>query len=181
MGSVRELRLDSLHERHQGLTQPLSDSFYEAASVCLSRHHNSPVDLKVDNSGRETTYSSPFRSPTERQLKAWGNEIDTTEAGAYCIALASIEAEDNLMAVRRAETLSGADWYVGPAGTGKDDLESCLRLEVSGVDAGNRAVISGRLNQKVRQAQNGASNLPAIASVIGFKEKSVLMRRVDKQ
>jgi len=75
--------------------------------------------------------------------------------------------------VGRAETLTGADWYVAPNGTSIEDLENCIRLEVSGISAGASADINRRLREKVAQAARGESNLPAIASVVGFKALEV--------
>jgi hypothetical protein len=112
-------------------------------------------------------------------LNAWANDIDTTESGAYGVSLAAVEAEENLVAVRRAETLTGADWYIAPLGTDPGDLEDCFRLEVSGVDAGDRRIIETRLQQKINQTRKGASNLPAIASVVGFKEKAIAIQKVS--
>lgn len=175
-----QLRLESLHDRHSGLTKPLGDSFYEAASVCLDRHHESPVDLDISSENKTTKRSAAFVTPDQRVQNAWANEIDTTESGAYGVSLAAVEVTDNLVAVRRAEKLTGADWYIAPFGTSAEDLECCLRLEVSGVDAGNRSDVEARLRQKVEQARRGQSNLPAMASVVGFKERIVLIRRVGE-
>lgn len=176
----RKLRLDSLHERHTGLTPSLSGTYYEAASVCLSRHHESPVDMDVDCNGAASTQLVEFSKPDARVLNAWANDIDTTESGAYGVSLAAVEAEVNLVAIRRAETLTGADWYVAPIGTTPDDLENCFRLEVSGVDAGGSSVVEARLRQKIEQTRRGASNLPAIASVVGFREKTVAIQKVSE-
>jgi hypothetical protein len=112
-------------------------------------------------------------------LNAWANDIDTTESGAYGVCLAAVEVEEQLVAVKRAETLTGADWYVAPTGTEPDDLERCFRLEISGVDTGGRVIVETRLRQKVDQTRRGASNLPAIASVVGFKERAVLIQKVS--
>jgi hypothetical protein len=112
---------------------------------------------------------------------AWANNIDATESGAYGVSLAAVEAERKLVAVRRAETLTGADWYVAPEGTTPDDLENCLRLEVSGVDSGGQSVVETRLKQKIEQARKGKSNLPAIASVVGFKERIVAIQTVSDE
>ena len=71
--------------------------------------------------------------------------------------------------MRRAETRTGADHYVATPGAAIEDLESCKRLEVSGVDRGPEPIVRQRLNAKLRQAAAGASNLPALASVVGFK------------
>ena len=177
----RKLRIDSLHKRHTGLTPSLSGTYYEAAIVCFSRHYDSPVELKVDCNGATNTQLVEFPKPDARVLNAWANDIDSTESGAYGVSLAAVEAEENLVAIRRAETLTGADWYVAPVGTTSEDLENCFRLEVSGVDAGGQAVVDARLRQKVEQTRRGASNLPAIASVVGFKEKTVAIQKVGDE
>ena len=175
---MSKLQLDSLHERHPGLTPTLSGSYFEAASVCLSRHHTSPTELQVGRNDSETLRLVEFQVPDARMLNAWANDIDTTESGAYGVCLAAVEVEERLVAVRRAETLTGADWYVAPIGARADDLEGCFRLEVSGVDSGGQAVVDARLRQKVEQTRRGASNRPAIASVVGFKERAVAIQIV---
>ena len=179
-GIKNKLLLSGLHERHVGLTSALGDTFYEAASVCFDRHHNSPIDVEIVTNNAKNTCKLEFLKPNNRVLNAWANNIDTTESGAYGICLAAVESEEKLIAVKRAETLTGADWYIAPAGTVLDDLENCYRLEVSGVDAGSKTEIEYRLKQKVEQTKKGSSNLPAIASVVGFKEKIVLIRMVGK-
>lgn len=175
-----ELKLDLLHERHIGLTASLGNTFTEAASVCLNRHHVSPVEVVVYCSTGASTQMIEFEKPDARTLNAWANDIDTTENGAYGMCLAAVEAEEGLVAVRRAETLTGADWYVAPVGTDPVDLEDCFRLEVSGMDAGGRSRVDARLKKKVDQTRRGASNLPAIASVVGFKELAIAIQKVSE-
>ena len=119
--------------------------------------------------------SSNGHVPDARTRDAWANVIDTTEAGAYACALAAVELADGLVAVRRAETLTGADYYVAPPGNSPDDLEECLRLEVSGVDRGPERAIEQRLGAKLAQAAAGNSNLPALASVVGFKTRLIML------
>ena len=174
-----QLRLDLLHERHSGLTASLGGTFTEAASVCLNRHHVSPVEITVSCSTGLNTRRVKFGKPDARTLNAWANDIDTTESGAYGVCLAAVEAEEGLVAVRRAETLTGADWYVAPIGSAPEDLENCFRLEVSGIDAGGQSIVNARLKQKMDQTRRGASNLPAIASVVGFKELAIAIRKVS--
>ena len=175
-----KLKLDSLHDRHVGLTQSLSGTFFEAASVCLGRHHDSPVDIAITHTKGESVRAAEFQKPDVRMSNAWANDIDTTEFGAYGVCLAAVELEESLVAVRRAETLTGADWYVAPIGTSIEDLEGCLRLEVSGIDAGGKSVMETRLKKKVEQTKRGASNLPAIASVVAFKERAIVIQRVGE-
>ena len=118
-------------------------------------------------------------SATTKQVRgAWANKIDATEAGAYACALAGAELSRGHVAVRRAETGTGADYYVGPPGSGVDDLEYCRRLEVSGVDVGDGQRLEARLQAKVKQAQVGASNLPAVAAVVGFEARRILLTDV---
>ena len=82
-------------------------------------------------------------------------------------------------AARRAETRTGADYYVAPPGVPPDDLEAALRFEVSGVSAGDRTLVAGRLKAKLEQAAHGASNLPAMSGVVGFRAQVVLLARLE--
>ena len=111
-------------------------------------------------------------------LDAWANETDATEAGACALVLAAVERADGLVAMRRAETLTGADYYVAPEGSEPRDLEACLRLEVSGVDHGTKSAVNSRLTAKLEQAYRGNSDLPAMAGVVGFKVKTILLARL---
>jgi hypothetical protein len=87
---------------------------------------------------------------------------------------------NGLVAVRRAETGSGADYYIAAPGTQADDLEDCVRLEVSGVDRGGTAIVTRRLREKLDQAAAGKSNLPAIAGVVGFSARLILLSRLEE-
>jgi hypothetical protein len=109
------------------------------------------------------------------------NTTDATEAGAYCCVIAGVELLRGLFAVRRAETGTGADYYVGPQGAGHDDLEDCLRLEVSGVDNGSEKDVNKRLLEKVEQVLRGNSSLPALAGVIGFSARLLMVKDVPEE
>lgn len=175
---LKRLSLEAMHERHHALTVPIAGSYLEAASVCLSRHHTPPVQITLSDNGSESSAETSWMVPDSRTLDAWANTTDTTEAGAYCCVIAGVEGLRGLVAVRRAETGTGADYYLGPPGAGANDLEDLVRLEVSGVDAGDRKEVDKRLLQKVRQAREGASSLPALAGVIGFSAKLLMVRDV---
>jgi len=169
------LRPDGLQERHPGLTQAVADSYVEAATVCFSRHHQSPVTLSLQYGADQEFRVVQYSVPDDRMLGAHGNEIDATEAGAYGVSLAAVEVVVGLVAVSRAETLTGADWYVAPHGADIEDLEGCVRLEVSGTSAGASSEVKRRLREKIAQTRRGSSNLPAIAAVVGFKALEVAM------
>ena len=181
MGDSFEGRLPiaDMDTRHRGLTRAIAESYLEAARVCLSRHHESPVAFSVADGDQPTKCFVSWEPPDARTQGAWANDIDTTEAGAYCCGIAGIERARELFAVRRAETCTGADYYVGAPGSGVDDLEDCLRLEVSGVDSGSRAAVMQRLAEKVQQARAGRSSLPAIAAVVGFAQGLIVMQDVQ--
>jgi hypothetical protein len=115
----------------------------------------------------------------DRTRDAWANRDDATRDGAYGCLIASVEVSEGLFAVKRAETKTGADYYVAPAGKTIEDLEDCWRLEVSGIDKGNESAVARRLREKVQQTKQGSSNLPAIAGVIGFEILSVLIEYVN--
>lgn len=110
---------------------------------------------------------------------AWANEIDATEAGACACALAAVELTDGLVAVHRAETKTGADYYIAPKDTPAEDLQQWLRLEISGVDSGSESTVAKRLRDKLAQAAAGNSDLPAIASVVGFRTKLIVLADLE--
>ena len=115
----------------------------------------------------------------ERTKNAHANEIDATEAGAYACVLAAVELMMRMVAIHRAETATGADYYIAPADTIAPDLEGALRLEVSGIDKGSPAAVIHRLNAKLEQAAMGASNLPALAGVVGFRARFIMLQPVQ--
>lgn len=174
--------IETLYQRHIGLTDSVCHSFAEAASVCLSRHHSPPKDLRVLNGGRPTSREVNWNPPDDRTKRTWNNLDDTTEYGAYGICIAVVEVELSLNVVGRADTRTGADWYLGSKHEeDNDDLEATYRLEVSGIDRGNQRDLTRRLNQKIVQIHRGASSLPAIASVTVFSMALVGIEKVDQE
>ena len=169
------LQFSDLATRHGGVSSGIGLSYDEAARVCLDRHHTSPATVKIRDNLSESEADAGWASADDALKNAWANEIDTTEAGAYGLALAAVELTRGLVAVRRAETRTGADYYIDLPGAEADDLETAIRLEVSGTSGGNSSVIESRLKQKLEQASNGDSNLPAIATVVGFSELRIVI------
>ena len=164
--------------RHPGISEGVCAAFSEAAEVALARHHEPPTTLfSVMSEGSVAPRLLSWTAPTPVTLRAWNNVDDATRDGAYILVIAAVEAELGMVALRRAETRTGADYYVGPPDT--HDLESALRLEVSGVNAGGGRILRARVKQKIAQARRGVSNLPAMAGVVGFKEAAILLNHVD--
>ena len=169
-----------MEERHIGLTKAIADCFTEAACICLDRNHSPPQEFQLHSDILEDKALVEWVPPDERCRRAWANKDDATRDGAYACALAATELCLGLFAIKRAETLTGADYYVGSGEQSPEDLEDCFRLEVSGTDLDSYEV-QRRLNAKVRQALLGKSNLPAIAAVVGFRVKLVTMQTVHEQ
>jgi hypothetical protein len=169
-----------MDERHHGLITPIAGGYEAAASVCLSRHHVAPITVTLSDNGLNSVAELTWTAPDSRTLAALANTTDTTEAGAYACVIVGVEHLRSLFAVRRAEVGSGADYYIGPPGSGQDDIEDCFRLEISGVDSGDSRVVAQRLLEKIRQAQRGNSNLPALAGVMGFSAKLLMVHDVPE-
>jgi hypothetical protein len=162
------LLFSALHERHIGVTEGVAKNYSEAVRVCLDRHHSSPIEFALADNDKQDRAQAEWIATDNRTKNAWANKDDATRDGAYGMSLAAVDLIRGLVAVRRAETRTGADYYLGEPGTTSDDLEATYRLEVSGTDEGNETAIFARLRQKLDQARKGNSNLPAIASVVGF-------------
>ena len=175
----QRLPIDDMEQRHYGLTPALANALKEAARVCLDRHHDSPISIIIRHDERRMAADVEWEATDERTQGAWRNEIDTTEAGAYACVLAAVEMFYGLVAVFRAETETGADYYVAPPGVSPDDLEEHIRLEVSGVNRGNDSAVRYRLGEKVAQLARGGSDIPGIAGVIGFRARLILLENLE--
>lgn len=182
--TLPQLPLTLMDDRQTGLTPSMAANYLDAARVCLdrhhtppNRHHTPPTEFKIIHDDREFQIEVDWLPSDDRALKAWANQDDATRDTAYACALAAVELSCNLVALQRAETRTGADYYVAAIGQTLDDLENCFRLEVSGTDLGS-AEVRRRLQEKVAQARRGNSNLPAIAAVLGFRAKLIMISSV---
>ncbi len=176
--NARPLQLKNMSDRHEGLTPEIAACYSQAADVCFDKHHISPVIFSLEDNSAKHEVQIIWDEVDDRIKKAWANESDRVRDGAYACAIASVEEIKKLFAIQRAETLTGSDYYVAPINADSSDLEDWYRLEVSGTDL-NKTEVRSRLKKKVSQMIKGISNLPAIAVVIGFKAKLILMRSID--
>lgn len=179
MTDAPSLPFHNLDQRHPGLTEVIANYYAEAARICLDRHHTPPKSFEVRLSASVVEVLADWDATDGQTRSAWANETDATEDGAYACALAAMEATRGLVAVRRAETKTGADYYLGFKDDPSEDLENSFRLEVSGVDRGSIADVERRLYEKLDQASRGRSNLPALATVVGFKTCVILSRELE--
>ena len=163
--------------KHPGVSDAVCEALSEAAEVCLARHHAPPNTLlHIVCDGRKSDKSLTWLTPTETAQRTWGNHDDATRDAAYIVSLAVVEYALGLVALSRADTRTGADYYVGRPE--QYDLEEAFRLEVSGLDRGGLADIRRRLSMKEDQVRRGRGFLPAYASIVGFREAAVLISLV---
>jgi hypothetical protein len=173
------LPLERMHERHFGLTPFTAGNNLEAARVCLDRHYIPPQEFILSNDEKEYSVQVEWEQTDERTKGAWANVTDVTEIGAYACALAATELARGMVAVQRAETLTGVDYYIAPIGKTMEDLEECFRLEISGTHSDN-SVVKTRLRDKVKQARKGDSSLPALAAVVGYRARLIMIQTVEE-
>jgi hypothetical protein len=173
------LPLDNMSERHQALTPSIAGCYLEAARVCLDRHHLSPKEFTLENDQKTSTAKVVWELTDDRIRSAWANKDDATRDGAYALAIAATELLRGMVAVHRAETRTGADYYIAPVGQELEDLENWFRLEVSGTNS-DKSEVKRRLRIKLDQAKQGKSNLPALAAIVGFKVQLILLQTVDE-
>jgi hypothetical protein len=172
------LPFQNMADRHQALTPSLAGSYLEAARVCLDRHHDSPKEFTLENDRVESIAKVEWEVTDSRVQAALANADDATRDGAYAVAIAATELLRGIVAVHRAETKTGADYYIAPIGEELEDLENWWRLEVSGTHL-DKSAVKRRLRDKLEQARKGKSKLPALAAVVGFRVQLILLQTVD--
>ena len=175
---MARISIDELHLVHPGISPGVAAALAEAARVCLDRHHEPPVDVDIEDDQGVEMVSMTWTPTDERTKGAWANELDATRDGAYACTSAGLKQRTGLLTVQRAESESGADYFVAPAETA-DDRTTWIRLEVSGVNHGNRAVIARRLREKLGQLRKASASQRGIAGVVGFRERVIRLSALD--
>jgi len=178
------LALEGVAARHTGLTDEVWNYHHQAACVCLDRHHAPPQPFTVRLDETREQHPIVWVPAEAAARRAWADSTEATECGAYALTIACAERMAGLVVILKAESPSGADWYVAPPGTGVDtngdpdlDAPGVRRFEVSGVDVGP---VGARLTEKRQQLLRGRSDLPGIAAVVGFQRAIVEMESMPE-
>ena len=171
------LRLSSLSKGRIGITSAYGSALAEAATVCLAEQkHISPTDMKI--SGKFTKKASiEWSYPTPQALRCWNDDEDTTEQGAYGVAILLIE-KCGLEVVERSKKKTGFDYWLGEKGVDTILFQKSSRLEVSGIRHGNNYQVNRRVQIKEAQTKPSDGNLPAVIVVVEFSEP--LARMVER-
>lgn len=85
-----------------------------------------------------------------------------------------------LIAIKRAQATSGVDYYLAEAGQSNKQLRVSMRLEISGTHLGWQEVES-RLQRKLLQAERGQSDGNAMAVIVGFHIRKILIGRLGEK
>ena len=178
--TLRSISVMRLNDRHPGLTKEVAAYYAQGAQVCLDRHHEPPRALRIESGSVLSECQLNWEVTNQDVRLAWANAEDATRDGAYIVALAALEVTEELVAGHRAQSRSGADYFVAPKGTPKGDLEASLRLEVSGIDKSDPTKMRTRLEKKKEQTRRGESDAPAVVAVVGFSSAIVLLEHVKK-
>jgi hypothetical protein len=180
---IGEFPLTDMHTRHYSLPSWLAETYIASASVAFNEHYQPPQEITLTKEETPTHQATiRWSLPDKRTRAALANRDDANRDGAYACAIAAAEVLFDLYAVHRAETLTGADYYVSSNPEGVDDiedLEDAYRLEVSGTHLDDYQVKT-RLKKKVLQTKQGNSNLPAIAIVVGYKVRRIAYQFVEE-
>ncbi|MGZ5440831.1 MAG: hypothetical protein ACXW5U_08705 [Thermoanaerobaculia bacterium] len=157
-------RIRTLYLKHIGVSKALSETFEEATAVCLSDGPGAPTPFEVAVKDTTTRRLLRWQEPNVTQHRAWANTIDCIEAAAYGVALSAVESEFGFVAIERASTRTGADYYL--ASSLGDYLENAVRLEVSGTASAEAHRIRDRMKDKMRQVAHPSD--PSLACVVSF-------------
>ena len=165
------------------MSDAIAHYYGEATATCVARHHNeTPTAWVVRQGGDAGLRCALFwTSPSDEVQRGFANHDEATRDAAYGVALVSAEVHLGLVALRRAQGRSGADYYLVPAnsrvssGAELDlDRDDLVRLEVSGIDHDDEAKLWSRLRMKVKQTESASSPFPALAGVVGFRTGTTL-------
>lgn len=179
--TANTLPIDTLAADHRGITSAVGDVMHEAACVCLHRHHRSPVEFEIQHPPRAEQVQVKWTDPDQRVRDAWANAVQATEWGATGVVIAALRLIAGLAVITRADTGSGADYYAAPVGATPEDLEDCLRLEISGISMGTAAEVHKRLRVKVKQLRDGRGTFPAVAGVVCFECRAIQFESVHSR
>ena len=145
--------------------------YAEAAAVCLDEvSHSQNVILQVKGDS-ESQFSLQWTAVTDQMKRSYNDLQDSTEFGAYGVALSLVRELTGMSAVlqMRKGPNSGFDYWINSASD--DMLQGASRLEVSGILRGTPSAIKERLKTKKKQTEKSDSTgLPAYSCVVEFSK-----------
>lgn len=155
----------------RNLTPARGTGFAEAGAVSLDRQgHASGVRIKVSGEYIEDIEIT-FPAVTDKMRKSWADIREAAEHGASGIAILMMRTLTKLTVVERSVTGTGFDYWLGPEGAEDDELifQNKVRLEISGINSGNKVDVRRRVEAKLRQTEQSDSwKLSAYIVIVEF-------------
>ncbi|MDD9859041.1 MAG: hypothetical protein OXU40_01160 [Nitrospira sp.] len=163
------LDLNDLKSGAYGITAALGECYAQAASVCLEdQGHLSPTMMKVHADTGVSHASIRWDAVDDQMRRSWNDRENATENGAYGIAILVVLKIKHLHVLEQSKKGTGFDYWLGSPDDEDAKFETKARLEVSGIRKGSRALISGRVNQKLDQTKKSDGKHPAVVVVVEF-------------
>jgi hypothetical protein len=122
--------------------------------------------MEVEGIGSDS-YEVEWEQATEEILRCWQDEEETTEKGAYGIAILLIDKTVELKFVRQSRKYNGFDYWLAPKDA-EYPFEETARVEVSGIRSGPRSRVKTRMKEKIDRLDRYSSTLPVFIVVIEF-------------
>jgi hypothetical protein len=175
---MKNIHIETLYDKLKGI---LSDNFIGVMVECCAlrltmQGHNSPVDLKPFEDGRnlliESLKLSWITEITPNIVSSYRDENRMTDYAAMCIALllsSELIDFDDVEVSRQGE---GVDFWFSQNGK----LGAVARVEVSGISVATTAnSVKNRLKMKLTQTnQSDNSGVPVYIAIIEFSQPQAL-------
>lgn len=162
---MRELNLDKLLTKIDGITPALVSLFHEALLVALTKHqHKSGVELVIEGSFHEKIRLTWDKEISNEVILAWKNDPDVAHYAAVGLSILLFQLLTKFSSFEVAEYGTGIDYWIS------EKTGVTARLEISGIF---QSTISNSLNMRIslkkkQVKKSDKSELPVWISVIAF-------------
>lgn len=176
--------LAKLFEGLPGLTKRHGGAHYEAALICLEKHHHqSGVQCHLNslNENLSTLELVWAEEITEQTRNSWNDISEATEWGAAGIAILVILECTEYTVIRCSKKGTGFDYWLGYKkdvdNLGENVLKDEARLEVSGILSEQKGnTVKQRVKKRDRQTKKSDDlRMPVYIVVVEFSSPVVYM------
>lgn len=123
--------------------------------------------MRVHAGTRGSHASIKWDAVDDQMRRSWNDRENATENGAYGIAILVVLKIKHLHVLEQSKKGTGFDFWLGSPDE-DEPFQNKARLEVSGIRKGSRAMISGRVDQKLKQTKKSGGKHPAVVVVVEF-------------
>lgn len=172
-----ELKLQMLGNGTTALDKDFESCLGSAAGACLEEQGHIPqIEIRVSGFWNKSL-SLDWNRTTDEAIRTWQNEQQTTELGAYGVALVLVGTVVGLKAFQVSRKFSGFDFWLTEKGK-VYPFQEAARLEVTGIRHGSESDKKSRLKEKMNRLYEYPSPLPAFIVVVEFGEPGALVEKI---